>query len=210
MKTEQLLRVLIAEGSHEVIPIDRRLRGALTLGVTLSGLFLLVLHPRPDAAQALLTVPFDLKLAVVLSLACTSALSLTDAVRPGHHRRRRWPLLVSPLLLGGGLVAELATVPSHAWAPRLMGHNALHCLTLIPVLSLPPLACLLGALRRGAPMHPGRAGAIAGVLSAAVGATVYALTCPDDSPLFIATWYSTAIVIVSAAATCLGAHLLRW
>jgi hypothetical protein len=32
----------------------------------------------------------------------------------------------------------------------------------------------------------------------------------DDSPLFMATWYGIATVIVAAAGAFLGARLLRW
>ena len=52
------------------------------------------------------------------------------------------------------------------------------------------------------------AGAMAGLVSGAVGATLYALTCPDDSTLFVATWYSIAIIAVTAASAYLGSRIL--
>jgi hypothetical protein len=39
---------------------------------------------------------------------------------------------------------------------------------------------------------------------------LYALTCPDDSPLFVATWYSIAIAVVAGGAAWVGNRLLRW
>ena len=99
---------------------------------------------------------------------------------------------------------------SHEWMTRLLGHNALHCLSLIPLLSVPPLVSLLVALRRGAPRRPAVAGAMAGLVAAAVAATLYAVTCPDDSPLFVATWYSIAIAGVTAVAAYSGTRVLRW
>jgi hypothetical protein len=83
-------------------------------------------------------------------------------------------------------------------------------LSLIPLLSLPPLACLLATLRHGAPLHPMWTGATAGLVSGGVGALLYALSCPDDSPLFVATWYSIAIAVVTAGSTYVGKRLLRW
>ena len=93
---------------------------------------------------------------------------------------------------------------------RLIGANARFCLLFIPMLATAPLACLLFALRQGAPTNPGLAGAVAGLLAGAVAATLYALHCPDDSPFFLATWYSLAIVIVSASGYGVGSRMLRW
>jgi hypothetical protein len=93
---------------------------------------------------------------------------------------------------------------------RLIGHNATHCLSLIPMLSLAPAASLLLALRHGAPARPGLAGAIAGLVAGGFGASLYALTCPDDSTLFVATWYTIAIAVVTAVSSFIGARFLRW
>ncbi|OYZ89891.1 MAG: hypothetical protein B7Y01_03290, partial [Xanthobacter sp. 17-67-6] len=34
--------------------------------------------------------------------------------------------------------------------------------------------------------------------------------CPDDSPLFVAVWYCSAIAIVVGAGYLMGARVLRW
>ena len=119
-------------------------------------------------------------------------------------------LYLSPILLAGGVIVELATKPAGSWPERLIGHNAVHCLSLIPLLSIPSLASLFFALRRAAPLRPPLAGATAGLVSGGVGAILYALTCPDDSPLFVATWYSIAIGALTTAAAFGGKRWLRW
>jgi hypothetical protein len=81
---------------------------------------------------------------------------------------------------------------------------------LIPLLSLGPLACIIYALRKGAPTNPGLAGAVAGLLASGIAATLYATHCTDDSPLFLATWYSLATGIVTLAGYAIGARALRW
>ncbi|MGA8293552.1 MAG: NrsF family protein, partial [Rhodoplanes sp.] len=53
-------------------------------------------------------------------------------------------------------------------------------------------------------------GASAGLVAAALAATVYAAHCTDDSPLFVATWYSLAIALVVAVGAVLGPRVLRW
>ena len=54
------------------------------------------------------------------------------------------------------------------------------------------------------------AGAAAGFLAGAIGAALYATHCPDDSPLFVAAWYSLAIGFVAALGAVAGSRLLRW
>jgi hypothetical protein len=91
-----------------------------------------------------------------------------------------------------------------------MGHNAAFCLTFIPLLSLPPLIGFLLALRSGAPQRPALAGAAAGLAAGSIAAALYAWHCIDDSPLFIATWYTIAIAAVSAIGAGIGGRYLRW
>jgi Negative regulator of sigma F len=90
----------------------------------------------------------------------------------------------------------------------MFGSNAVFCLKSIPFLSAAPLAGVLLALRQGAPENPGLAGAAAGLFAGAIGAACYATHCPDDSPLFVAAWYSLAIGFVVAAGALVGRRLL--
>jgi len=65
-------------------------------------------------------------------------------------------------------------------------------------------------LRKGAPTNLRRAGAIAGLVAGALGATAYAFHCPDDSVPFIAIWYGTLVALCGAIGAMLGPRLLRW
>jgi hypothetical protein len=80
----------------------------------------------------------------------------------------------------------------------------------IPAIAALPLALMLFALREGAPAGPARAGAIAGLIAGGFGAFFYAAHCPDDSPLFVATWYTLGIGFVTAVGAIIGAKVLRW
>jgi hypothetical protein len=93
---------------------------------------------------------------------------------------------------------------------KLVGQNALHCLTIIPILSLFPAVPLFLVMRQGAPENPGFAGVIAALASVGIAATLYASNCFDDSPLFVATWYPIATLIVAAAGYFAGKRFLRW
>ena len=77
-------------------------------------------------------------------------------------------------------------------------------------MSIAPLAALIFALREGAPAHPAWTGALAGAAAAGVAATIYATNCTDDSPLFVASWYPLATLIVVAAGALAGRRFLAW
>ena len=108
------------------------------------------------------------------------------------------------------MIVELAVVPADLWMTRLIGTNALHCLTLIPLMSIPPLIALIVAMRAGAPAHPALTGALAGAAAAGAAATIYATNCTDDLPLFVASWYPLATLIVVAAGALAGRKWLQW
>ena len=75
---------------------------------------------------------------------------------------------------------------------------------------VPLLAGALIGLRHGAPSRPAVAGAIAGMVSAGLAATLYASHCTDDSPLFVATWYTLATALVTAVGALMGARVLKY
>ena len=101
-------------------------------------------------------------------------------------------------------------MPRDTWMPRLVGRNSLVCLASVPLLAAPVLVAVLRVLQRGAPLRPALTGAVAGLLAGGLGAALYAAHCVDDSPLFVATWYTLAIALVAAAGALAGHRLLRW
>ena len=92
----------------------------------------------------------------------------------------------------------------------MIGHNMSALLTLIPLLALPPLAALIYALREGAPANPALSGALAGAASAGLSAMIYATNCTDDSPLFVASWYPIATLVVMGIGALAGRRFLAW
>lgn len=211
MKTEDLIAKLAASAASAVVPVDRALIRAVVVGFGLStALFLGAMHLRPDITLAFQTPRFILKLLVSVSLAVTAAMLLPAVARPLPRFRRFQSLAIAPGLLAAGVLLELYFMPMNTWTTQLMGRNASNCLLLIPLLSFPAAIPLLMALRRGAPAHPAQAGAIAGIVAGGIGATLYALLCPNDSPLFVATWYSIAIAAVAMLCAGLGNRALRW
>jgi hypothetical protein len=212
MKTNDLIATLAADSTRSSVSLGGRLSLALGLGALTSlAFFLAMFGPRSDIADATHTIRFDLKFVDTIALLLPSAQLCLRLSRPDASPRALLAWLAAPMvLLFGALVVELILTPSTLWAAKLMGENWLHCLSLIPLLSIPPLAALIFALREGAPRFPALTGALAGAASAGVAATIYASGCTDDSPIFVASWYPLATLAVAAVGALTGRRWLAW
>jgi hypothetical protein len=210
VKTDDLIELLVKDSA----PWRFRsiLAGAVAGGIIIATiLFFVGIGFRPDISEAVKSNRFLFKFVVTVSLAVTAIWVTLSVGRPGGSLVHRGvALAIAPALLACAAVVELLVLPESQWMPRLVGHNARFCLTLIPLLSIGPLVCLLAALREGAPSSPGLAGAVAGLGASGIAATFYAANCTDDSALFVITWYPIATLIVTTAGYLIGRKLLRW
>ena len=154
---------------------------------------------------------FDLKFAVTLALAISAVVLSLHLSRP-EALLRGWALLllVPAGILAAGIGGEMMMPQRLPMMTRLVGHNSRACMMAIPFISLPLLAGALVGLRHGAPTRPAVAGAVAGLMSAGLAATLYASHCTDDSPLFVMTWYSVATALVAAIGALVGSKVLRF
>ena len=212
MKTSELIAALAADPIPEPIRLGRRVTAALAIGFLGSlAIYVLMLGPRPDMAAASETMRFWMKCVDSVAFALPTFLLTLRLARPDAKPRALALWLIAPLLLlAAGVIVELAIMPQSAWMPRLMGANAMHCTVTIPMLAAPVLVALFVALRAGAPLYPSLTGAMAGAAAAGVGALVYASSCPDDSPLFVATWYPLATLICIGVGALAGRRFLAW
>jgi hypothetical protein len=212
MDTDQLIRTLAADNSHHGRPVGVVLALALLAAAPVSvALFFAVLGVRPDVMTAMRNPFFDLKFVVTLALAL-SAITLSLHLSRPEASLRGWSLLLLiPVgILVAGIVSEMMLPQRLPMMTRLVGSNSRICMSAIPLISLPLLAAALMGLRHGAPARPAIAGAVAGLLSAGLAATLYAAHCTDDSPLFVATWYTLATALVTAVGALAGGKLLRF
>jgi hypothetical protein len=210
-KTDNLIRSLAIEAGlgrpHAALWLERRLVLAAVLALVIgSGLAILLFGSAPALATAVPSAPFRHKVECALALVAGSFLLVRGLARPGGSA---WP--IAALLPGAALLA-FGGVTDRSGFP-IMGqsdHSVPICLSAIVLLSLPALALILGVLRTGAPTQPTAAGTAAGLMSGALGAAAYAVACKNDGGLFIAIWYSAAIVIVAALGTVIGRRVLLW
>jgi hypothetical protein len=210
MKTENLIELLVNDAASW--RFRSVLAGAVASGIIIAAiLFFAGIGFRPDIAEAVTNNRFLFKFVVTISLAVAAIWMTLSAGHPdGSLSHRGLVLAIAPALLACAAAVELLVLPESQWMPHLVGHNARNCLTLIPFLSIGPLACLLAALRQSAPASPGQAGAVAGLAASGIAATFYAANCTDDSALFVMTWYPIATLIVTTAGYLVGRKLLRW
>jgi hypothetical protein len=212
METDQLIRTLAADNAHRARPVGFVLTLALVAAAPVSvAIFLAGLGVRPDVMTAMHNPFFDLKFAVTLALAISAiAVSLHLSRPEASLRGWGWLLLIPAGILAAGISGEMMMPQRLPMMTRLVGTNSRVCMTAIPLMSLPLLAAALFGLRHGAPARPAVTGAIAGLLSAGMAATLYASHCSDDSPLFVATWYSIATAVVAAIGALAGSRVLRY
>ena len=212
MDTDQLIRTLAADNSHRSRPVGLALMLALLAAAPVSLLmFFTELGIRPDVMTAMRNPFFDLKIAVTLALAISAMAVCLHLSRPEATLRGfGWLLLIPAGILTAGIGGEMMMPQRLPAMTRLVGNNSRVCMAAIPLLSLPILAGALVGLRQGATSRPAVAGAVAGLASAGLAATLYASHCTDDSPLFVATWYTIAAVLVAAIGALAGPRVLRF
>ena len=212
MDTDQLIRTLAADNAQRAQPVGFVLMLALLAAAPISLLmFFSELGVRPDVMIAMRNPFFDLKFAVTLALAASAIGVSLHLSRPEASLRGfGWWLLVPAGLLVAGISGEMMMPQRAPMMTRLVGNNSRACLISIPLMSMPLLAGALLALRHGAPARPAVAGAIAGLVAAGLAATVYASHCTDDSPLFVATWYTIGTALVAAIGALIGSKVLRY
>jgi hypothetical protein len=211
MDTNELVRSLAADHSWRARPVGTVLAIALALALPVTAvMFAMGLGMRSDFMPAMRNPFFMLKFIVTLALVVASVALAARLVRPSTPVRKASWLLAIPIgLLVVGIAADLAMPQTSAWTARLIGSNALICLTAIPALSLPLLIAALIGLRHGAATRPMLTGAVAGLIAGGIAATFYAAHCVDDSPLFVTTWYALALAMVSLVGALLGRWVLR-
>ena len=213
MKTDELIELL----SADVEPVRpgkllHTLLLAVFAGVAAAACVMVALfgapaHPlrEPYFGVQSLTLVFTVTL-VVLGMS-----SLIRSARPGDPGRRS--LILIGLVFIGLISATIVAVSRGApdpWGHMLFGPRWGICLICIPLFSLAPFAALVWALRRAAPTHLMRTGALIGLVAASSGAALFACCSPAFSLPFVALCYGGVIVLYSLLGAALGPWLLRW
>lgn len=211
MKTDDLISLIAADARTEPPPAPvLALALPLTLAASMAGL-VLSLGLRPDLAVALADPWVVAKGLLPLALGGVGLVLALRLARP-VAAPGALPLLVAALgvLAALSLAAALVVTPAAQWARHALSPSAVVCVLTIPAMSALPLAAMLAALRRGAPVRPSRTGAVAGLAAGGLATALYSLQCTEDNPIFFVLWYGVAMALVMAAGGLAGRRLLRW
>lgn len=212
MRTDELINLLSADAGLRRASFGRAWSVAIAAAVmAAAAVFALALGPRPDIAAAAETVSFLFKFVVtgVLALSAVPLLVALSRPEPVGPRKLGW-LVAAPLVLAVAVAVELAVRPAAEWGARLVGTNSPECPFLIVALGVVPLALFLWSLRNAAPAQPSLAGIVAGIAAGGIGASFYAAHCTDDSPLFVATWYTLGVAMLAVAGGFAARIVARW
>ena len=212
MDTNRLIRTIAMDARLKATPLSTVWWAAIGLAIISAAIgFFAMLGPRPDLAMAAETPRFVLKFVFAVTLAASAFGCTYTLARPGEAWRKAVPYLAtSPALLAIAIIAELLVLPSDSWSATMIGKNSIVCLAYITFLGLGPLAIFLWALRYCAPTRPVMAGAAAGLLAAGISAAFYAAHCTDDSPLFVAAWYTIAAAVLAVLGALGAGRYARW
>jgi hypothetical protein len=170
-----------------------------------------MLGVRPDLAEASLLPMFWVKFFLPASLLAGGLIAVVRLSRPGARLGRVTSALVAPVVAIWLLaaVALLGAAPE-ARSALIFGDTWKTCPFNVTLLSMPAFVALMWAMRGLAPTQLALSGAAAGLLSGAIGATVYSLHCPEMQAPFLAIWYLLGMLIPTALGALLGPRLLRW
>jgi len=212
MRTDDLIKALDADARSKAMPLRSVWWVAAAAAAVIAAVvFFLTIGPRPDIMVAMHTMRFLAKFVFTIVLAVTAFGLIRALSTPGASTVRAvaW-MAAAPVLVAVAVVLELFMVPEVMWGTRMVGTNMMICMGFIPLIGIGPLAIFLWVLRYGAPTRPVLAGAVAGLLAGGLSATFYAAHCFDDSPLFVATWYTIAIIVLAAIGGLGGRLFVRW
>lgn len=216
MNTDDLIAMLAA-GPRPAsrAAVGRRLGAALGAGA-LAALAVLLLMPLWPGGigglSARVAAPlFWAKLALTSSVLFAALCVASRLSQPGVRVGRAWIGLIVPIAVTTiAALTTLFTTPADARIDLVFGHTWRTCSLSIAFLSMPALALLLDAMRRLAPTRPERAGAAAGLLAGAIGASAYCLRCPEMDVPFWATWYLVGMAVPAVIGSLIGRRAMRW
>jgi len=212
MDTDDLIKALAADTKRPAVSLLSIWWSAAGLAIALAAVvFFMTLGPRPDFAAAAETPRFLFKFVVTIILAVSAFGVARSVSRPEKTWDKAAPYLAAaPVLMAVAAIMELLVLPQSEWSAKLIGTNSIACLTFISLIGIGPLVIFLLALRLAAPTRPALAGAVAGLLAGGIAATFYAAHCTDDSPLFVATWYTIAIAGLAFIGAASADRFARW
>ncbi len=161
---------------------------------------------RPDLAPRLHSTAYLLELAL---LACATLLLARSALAAAIPGAERWRIAGLAFLAGTtALALSGAAGFDTTQAIDSFARIGVPCAVHTILLSLLPAAWLMVAAYRGAPLHPARAGMVAGAAGFLLGFTMMRLMCPVDEGLHMMVWHALPVALGTTVSAGAGALAL--
>lgn len=213
MKTSDLIQKL----ASDLTPVSpKKIRNDLLIGLSCGAVvsllaIVLVFGVQPGLLSPAHGLPLIMKASYTLSLAAIAISMLVPMIRPGNPiPSRLWWVAMMVLALASLALMQSAMANPADDMSLWIGASWRQCSLRIACLSAPVLVGVCWAIRQQAPVHLRAAGALAGLVSGGLTATLYALACPENGAGFVLIWYTLGIGIVTGAGALVGPRVLRW
>lgn len=213
MKTAELIATLSQEAPKE------RLRtpgyfgwrlGAVMAAYGVGAQFFLNL--RPDLLTQLMRPMFALEIALLVLLTITSAAASIFAMYPDMHQKR-WALTLpygvfTALVLF--IVSQLLMPHDPMMVIPSLGVHGMKCALCIAGVALIPSAFIFVLMRKGASVHPFRAGSFGVLAASGIGCLTLRLAEANDSLMHLTQWHYLPTLLFAALGALIGKWLLKW
>jgi hypothetical protein len=212
MKTADLITSLVGDTTPVARgAVVRRLAPPTVIGVIVAVSIVILWLGLRSIGEASQTFAFWMKGGYTTLLAAAGATFVARLARPGGTIGvGRWLAITAILVMLGLSAIEFLSAPPQARMALWLGGSWNHCPVRIVAIGAPIYLGLLLGMRRLAPTRPLAAGATAGFLAGALGATAYQLFCPETGAMFVTTWYTLGIAACAAFGAVIGWRALRW
>jgi hypothetical protein len=212
MKTADLITSL-AEDTAPVAQgaVARRLTPPTLIGLVIAAAMVILWLGLRSISEASHTIAFWMKGGYTVALALAGALIAARLARPGGTiGAGRWLALAAVLAMLCLSIREFAGAAPGSRMDLWLGGSWKVCPIRIMAISAPIYLGLVFGMRRLAPTRPSLAGASAGFLAGALGATAYQVFCPETGAMFVTTWYTLGIAACTVVGAVIGSRALRW
>lgn len=172
----------------------------------------LFLQLRPDLSAQLMRPTFAVEIALLVLLTVTSAASSIFVMYPDMHQKR-WVLNLPYAVfavLAVFILSQLAMPQDARMVVPDAGAHAMECALCIASISILPSGLIFRLLRKGASVHPLRAGSFAVLAASAIGCLTLRLAEANDSLMHLAAWHYLPTLLFAALGALIGRWLLAW
>lgn len=214
METDELIEILVADADPVRPLASPWLRTSVWFAISAGYVAVLVGVMSSDAGRFanIRFSRFWLEQAAAIGTGVAAAAAAYVSVIPG--RSGRWRLLPAiPLSVWLGILAYGCI---RDWTQRgaagLLAASDVPCIVAMLLGAAVPVAVLMLALRRGAPLTPVRTAALAGLAGGGLSSVVACVSRPLPHPttMTVVIWHLGTLVATMAVVACIGRHLFRW